>query len=65
MDVILIINAGSSSLKFQVFNVDSTNDIPRVIKGQFDSIGTSPRLKAQDNAGVTLIDQKAAGKWRN
>ena len=62
MDVILVINAGSSSLKFQVFNVDSRNDIPRVIRGQFDGIGTSPRLKAQDSSGATLIDQRFASE---
>jgi acetate kinase len=47
METILTINAGSSSLKFQVFATDGSKELRRLIKGQMDGIGTRPRLCAQ------------------
>jgi acetate kinase len=44
MDTILIVNAGSSSIKFQVFGVDTARKLTRRIKGQLDRIGTRPHL---------------------
>jgi acetate kinase len=46
MDAILVVNAGSSSLKFQVFATDGTRELRRLVKGQMDGIGTRPRLRA-------------------
>lgn len=57
MDAILVVNAGSSSLKFQVFETDGKNDLKRLIKGQLDGIGTRPRLRAEASDRSTLIDQ--------
>lgn len=57
MDVILVLNAGSSSLKFQVFAV-GPKGLERQIKGQIDGIGVQPRFRAADAAGVTLMDER-------
>jgi acetate kinase len=57
MDTILVVNAGSSSVKFQVFAVDSEGRLSRQIKGQVDGIGTRPRLRASDAAGDKLADR--------
>jgi len=61
MDAILIVNAGSSSVKFEVFEVTreaaKTGALKRLIKGQIDGIGTRPRLKARDADGSVLIDR--------
>jgi acetate kinase len=46
MDTILVVNAGSASVKFQVFAAQSTGGLARRIKGQIDGIGTRPRLRA-------------------
>ncbi len=55
METILVVNAGSSSLKFQLFDV--VNGAPRRrIRGQMDGIGVHPRLRATDAAGATLVD---------
>ena len=43
MDTILVINAGSSSVKFQVFAVEGEGVLRRQIKGQMDGIGSRPR----------------------
>ncbi len=57
MDAILVVNAGSSSLKFQAFGIDGTRNLQRLVKGQMDGIGTSPRLRAQGADKTLLIDQ--------
>jgi acetate kinase len=57
MDTILVVNAGSSSVKFQVFGVDDSAEPRRVVKGQVDGIGTRPRLRAESGDRRQLIDQ--------
>jgi acetate kinase len=57
MDTILVVNAGSSSVKFQVFAVDLEGRLSRQIKGQMDGIGSRPRLRASGTAGQTLADR--------
>jgi acetate kinase len=47
METILVVNAGSSSVKFQVFAVDGDRKPKRLIKGQVDGVGTRPRLRAE------------------
>jgi len=60
MDAILVVNAGSSSLKFQVFATDGANHLQRLVKGQMDGIGTRPRLRAEAADRSPLIDQTYA-----
>ena len=57
MDTILVINAGSSSVKFQIFAVDGDGRPGRQIKGQIDGIGSRPLLRATNAAGEKLIDR--------
>lgn len=57
MDAILVVNAGSSSVKFQVFETDGKSSVKRLIKGQMEGIGTRPRLRAQAADTTPLIDQ--------
>ncbi len=56
MDALLVVNAGSSSLKFQVFGISEAGLI-RQIKGQIGGIGTRPRLQAKDAQGAVLVDR--------
>lgn len=56
MDAILVVNAGSSSLKFQVFAL-AGGDLERRMRGQIDGIGVRPRLKAADGAGAVLVER--------
>jgi acetate kinase len=60
MGTILVVNAGSSSVKFQVFDVDGGNGLKRLIKGQMSGIGTQPRLRAEAADQTLLIDQSYA-----
>ena len=57
MDTILVVNAGSSSVKFQVFALDGEGRLRREIKGQMDGIGSRPRLRASGATGDTLADR--------
>jgi acetate kinase len=57
MDTILVVNAGSSSLKFQVYAIARGGEPDRLIKGQMDGIGTMPRLRALGRNGRAIIDR--------
>ena len=57
MDTILVVNAGSSSVKFQVFAVEGEGRLQRQIKGQMDGIGSRPRLRASGPNGDPLADR--------
>lgn len=57
MDTILVVNAGSSSVKFQVFAVERDGALTRQIKGQMDGIGRRPRLRAAAADGAVLVDR--------
>jgi acetate kinase len=56
-DSILVVNAGSSSLKFSVYGLGGSPDLALMLKGQMDGIGTRPRLRARDAGGRPLVDQ--------
>ena len=58
MDAILVVNAGSSSLKFQVFATGRPGgELDCLVKGQVDGVGTRPRLRAESPDKKSLIDQ--------
>ena len=57
MDAVLVVNAGSSSVKFQIFDVESGTEPQRLVKGQLDGIGTQPRLRVEASDGAQLIDK--------
>ena len=57
MDTILVVNAGSSSVKFQIFAVEGEGALRRQVKGQMDGIGSRPRLRASGAAGDPLADR--------
>jgi acetate kinase len=52
-DVILVLNAGSSSIKFRAFHM--SGDVPALVfRGQIESIYTSPSFVALDPQGVRI-----------
>jgi acetate kinase len=56
MDTILVANAGSSSVKFQVFGIEE-GQLKRQIRGVAEGIGTQPKLHAEATAGKVLVDR--------
>jgi acetate kinase len=55
-DTIFVVNAGSSSIKFQLFAVAAGDRLERRMKGQIEGIGARPRLLAKDTTDKTLVD---------
>ena len=58
----LVLNAGSSSLKFSVYKRRDDQDWRLSSRGQIEGIGTSPRIAAKDAEGRVVIDRQAAGE---
>lgn len=54
-DVILVLNAGSSSIKFQLFATGA--EVRSKIKGQMEGIGVQPRLSVKGPRRENLVDQ--------
>jgi len=57
-DTILVVNAGSSSIKFALFELGDGRVLRRVTTGQMDGIGTEPRLRVRDAQGRAVADEK-------
>ena len=57
-DYALVVNAGSSSLKFCVYRRPVEDAWQLDTRGQIDGIGTSPRLTAKDEAGASVAQEK-------
>ncbi|TWA86611.1 acetate kinase [Azospirillum brasilense] len=56
-NAILVINAGSSSLKFSVFRESGAGGLRVTINGQISGIGTEPKFEAKDAAKTPLAER--------
>ena len=56
MQHILTLNAGSSSIKFSLFD-DSESDLTECVRGQVEGLGSTPQLEAE-KAGQKVADRK-------
>ena len=57
-DYALVLNAGSSSLKFCVYRRAEVEAWRLEARGQIEGIGTAPRLSAKGGAGDVLADER-------
>jgi acetate kinase len=57
----VVINAGSSSLKFSVFRGGEGDSLTSEIRGQIEGIGTAPTFSAKSETGERLADEKLDG----
>jgi len=62
-DAIAVLNAGSSSLKFSVFE-ERGNDFELIVRGQAEGLYTAPRFAARNAAGK-LLSEKSWGDGVN
>jgi acetate kinase len=60
-DFAVVINAGSSSLKFAVFRRPPAGEWRLEARGQIEGIGTSPRFSARVNANDSIIYRPVDG----
>jgi acetate kinase len=56
--IVLVVNAGSSSLKFCVYETPDANGWRLAARGQIEGIGTAARFSARDGGGQTLFHQQ-------
>jgi len=64
-DYALVLNAGSSSLKFCVYQRPEAEAWCLEARGQIEGIGTAPRLSAKDDGGERLADEKLDASVRD
>jgi acetate kinase len=57
-DHLLVLNAGSSSLKFRVFARPRKEALDLEARGQIEGIGTKPQLTVKDAQGKSLAEQE-------
>jgi acetate kinase len=57
-DYALVLNAGSSSLKFCVYQRPAGEDWHLEARGQIEGIGTSPNLAVKDTNGTKIAEEK-------
>jgi acetate kinase len=53
---ILSLNAGSSSIKFALF--DTGDNLKATVRGEIEDLGSDPHLVARDEAGKVMIDKR-------
>jgi acetate kinase len=61
----LVLNSGSSSLKFALFRTSAGGGWPVAARGNIEGIGTSPTMSARDGSGSTLATPKLRGGVRD
>jgi acetate kinase len=61
----LVLNAGSSSLKFCVYFHEAGSPWEITSRGQIEGIGTAPHLTAKDAHGKKLVDEKLGASVRD
>jgi acetate kinase len=57
-DYAIVLNAGSSSLKFSTYKRPASAAWKLEVRGQIDGIGSAPRFTASDDGGVRLADDR-------
>jgi acetate kinase len=60
-DYAVVLNAGSSSLKFCTYRRPAKEGWQLEARGQIEGIGSSPRLAVKDGAGGSLVDRQLGG----
>lgn len=66
-EAILTLNAGSSSLKFALFETDGAARLDLALRGEIEEIAAQPRFNARDAHGTILADRRwpqAAGDFK-
>src|SRR4030095_2057110 len=65
LSAVLVLNAGSSSLKFCVYQIAAADAWRLEARGQIQGIGTAPLFSAKDGGGATLHDERLDASVRD
>ena len=60
-DAVLALNAGSSSIKFALFESAADRQLTAASRGQIEGIGTAPHFIARDPTGAVQHEQRFSG----
>jgi acetate kinase len=60
-DALLIINAGSSSIKFACYTINAAGELITDVRGQIENIGNNPRGKITNADDCVLVDSELSG----
>jgi len=55
---ILVINAGSSSIKFSAYSAVNADEPALLFKGQIENIGSAPHMTVKDASGMTIAEKR-------
>ena len=55
---ILVVNAGSSSIKFSAYHAENERSATLQFKGQVEGIGSAPHMTAHDAQGTVIAEQR-------
>ncbi len=58
---LLVVNAGSSSLKFSIHRATADGDVALAVRGQIEGLGGTPRFSAKNDEGETVADEDWSG----
>ena len=64
-ELVLVLNAGSSSLKFAVFDTGASEPWPVLARGQVEGIGTAPRMSVRDGGGAAMASDAPPSSIRD
>lgn len=64
-DYAIVLNAGSSSLKFCIFERPDAERWRLAARGQIEGLSTTPRFAAKDGGGVVLADERLTDDVRD
>ena len=64
-DCAVVLNAGSSSLKFCVFERPAAETWKLAARGQIEGIGTSPHIRVKDGEGSVVADEPLGATVRD
>jgi acetate kinase len=56
--IYLVLNSGSSSLKFQAFEISGTDEPHRLLRGQFEGLGNKVNFQVKNASGEVVAEAK-------
>lgn len=59
-EALLVINSGSSSVKFAAYDVEADAALRRIAHGKIEGIGSAPRMLVWGQDGTPLEDRRIA-----
>jgi len=62
-EVILVLNAGSSSIKFSIFALEGEErSLALVYRGEMEGIGAQPRFVVSDSTGKHVVEERVTAR---